>query len=319
MKIIGNPTCYGGKAIKKWPTYLKAFKEAGLDFEVEWTKASGDGIRIAKESSDEHQHLVVWGGDGTINEVVTGIGQTGFKNTLGVIPVGRGNDNAFNLRQTHNLEDIIEMLQNKQERIIDCIEINGGTRYCLGVAGAGLDADVAEQVINKNTRIIYNIALIRSFFRYRPRHLHIDIDDGRQVIDVKSLTTMIGNGQRVGSGLMVTPDAIIDDGLLDIMVVGNTGIIDSLITSTKLGKGTHFTNPKVKLYQGKKVVLTTESKKKVLSHAMGEFLGPLPQTFECKHKVLKVLRMSDAVLKREGWEKANAFSENLNKKEKILS
>ena len=314
MKIIANPTSFGGKAEKRWSEYESALKEAGFDFEIEWTIKRLQAINIAEEATKSHDLIVAFGGDGTVNEIVTGIGKTGFKSTLAILPVGRGNDNAFNIRQTKKIEDLIEMLENKQERIIDCIEINNGERYCMGVAGAGLDADVAEQVIDKSTNLIYKIALIKSFFRYRPRHLRVDIDDGRIVRDFKSLTTMIGNGQMIGSGLLVTPDAVIDDGLLDVMVVGNTGVFEALIVSKRLGKGTHITHPKIEILQGKKVTLTTDSKKKVQAHAMGEFLGPLPQTFECKHKVLKILRMSDAVLKREGWDKANAFSENIEKK-----
>ena len=117
MKIICNPATYGGKARKAWPKVVKALKEAGLDFEVEWTKGRNDAIRIVKESVDDHDVIVGYGGDGTINEIITGIGQTGFKTTLGIIPSGRGNDNAFNIRQTNKIEDIIEMLTEKQHRI----------------------------------------------------------------------------------------------------------------------------------------------------------------------------------------------------------
>lgn len=310
MKIICNPTSCGGKACKEWPKFENALKEAGLDFEVEWTKGINDATQIAKESMKEHEIVVGYGGDGTINEIVTAFGQTGFKNILGMIPSGRGNDNAFNLRQTNKIDDIVDMLVEKKYRTVDCIEINDGERYCLGVAGVGIDAIVAEAVWGKSSKIIYNIALMKSFFTYRPRHMNINIDDGRIVKDTKSLTTMIGNGQLVGSGKLVTPNAIIDDGLLDVMIVGNTGVIDSLITSARLSKGTHLTNPKVEVIRGKKVVISTNSKKRIPAHAMGERLGALPHKFVCLHKVLKVLRMSDEVLEREGWANANAFLEN---------
>ncbi|MCK5185389.1 MAG: hypothetical protein KAQ95_13850, partial [Candidatus Heimdallarchaeota archaeon] len=210
MKIICNPATYGGKARKAWPKVVKALKEAGLDFEVEWTKDRNDAIRIVKESIDDHDVMVAYGGDGTVNEILTGIGQTGFKTTLGIIPSGRGNDNAFNIRQTNKIEDIIEMLTEKQHRIIDCMEINNGDRYCMGIAGAGIDGYLSEIVHGKSTRIIYNIGLIRSIISYRPRHMRIDIDDGRVVRDGKFLTVMIGNGQRAGSKKMVAPNAIID-------------------------------------------------------------------------------------------------------------
>jgi YegS/Rv2252/BmrU family lipid kinase len=311
MKIICNPVSSAGKACKEWPKYEKALKDAGLDFEFEWTKDINDAIQIVKDSMKDHDLIVSFGGDGTVNEIVTALGQTGFKNTIGYIPIGRGNDNAFNLRQTNKIEDVIEMLVEKRHRVIDCIEINDGERYCLGVAGVGIDAVVAEAVYGKSSKMAYNIALIKSFFQYRPRHMNINIDDGRIVKDIKSLTTMIGNGQLVGGGKLVTPDAIIDDGLLDIMIVGNTGVFDSLITSAKLGKGTHLSHPKVEVIRGKQVEISTKSEKRIPAHAMGERLGALPHKFVCLHKVLKVLRMSDKILEREGWAEANTFLENV--------
>lgn len=311
MKIVCNPTTYGGRSRKEWPRYIKAFKEAGLDFEVEWTKGIGDGIRITKESIDEHDIICAYGGDGTFNEVVTAVGQTGFKTTVGLIPAGRGNDNAFSLRQTGELEDIVDMLIKKETRNVDCMEIDEGKRYCMGVAGAGIDAVVAEAVIGKKTRISYNLSLFKAFFSYRPRQMQINIDDGRVVRDLKSLSIMLGNGQRVGNGKMVAPNAIIDDGFIDVIIIGNTGIVESLFTSLKLNDGTHITHPKVEVIRGKKVVINTTAKKEVPTHAMGEMLDPLPHTFVCLPKILKVLRMSDDILLREGWHNANVFSENI--------
>lgn len=314
MKIIGNPTSSSGRAKKRWPDYKEALENAGFDADIVWTEKPGHAIEIAKEASESHKLIATYGGDGTVNEVITGIGQLGFKSTLAILPVGRGNDNAFNIRMTKNLDDLIEMLHNKEERLIDCIEINDGQRYCMGVAGAGLDADVSEQVYNKGgTRFVYYLALVRSIFRYRPRMMEIDVDNGTIVKEGKVLTAMVGNGQMIGAGMLVTPDAIIDDGLLDIMVVGNTGFVDTLITSAKLGKGTHLSNPKVNVYRGKTVTLTNKSKKKIFGHAMGEYVGELPIKFTCLPKKLKILKMSDEVLEREGWLDCNAFSANVSK------
>ena len=313
MKLICNPATYAGKALKRWPSIFKALKEAGLDFEVEWTKSPYEAIKIAKESVKEHDILVSYGGDGTITEVLTGIAQTGFKATLGVIPVGRGNDDAFNLRQTTKIDDVIEMLIEKKTRLVDCIEVDDGVKYCIGVAGTGLDGVVAERTYRKSNKIVYTLALIRAILSYRPRHMRIDIDDGKIVRDQKCLLVIAGNGRRVGANKMVTPNAIIDDGLLDVMICGDTGVIDTLITSAKLGKGTHIYHPKVEVLRGKKVYIENKSDKRIPSHAMGELLGPLPHKFVCIHKKLKVLRMSDAVLERAGWTHSDVFLENVKK------
>jgi len=310
MKIICNPATFGGKARKAWPAVVKQLKAAGLDFEVEWTKGRNDATRITKESIQDHNIIVGYGGDGTINEIVTGIGQSGFKATLGIIPAGRGNDNAFNLRQTKKIPDIIRMLTEKHTRMVDCIEINDGQRYCLGVSGAGIDGLVSEKSLGKSSRISYNLILVKSFFQYRPRHMHVDIDDGREVRDQKCLSVLICNGQHVGNGKKVAPNAIIDDGLLDVVVIGNTGVLESLITSRKLKDGSHIEHPKVEVLRGKKVVLATKAQKRIPVHAMGEPLGNLPLKFVCLHKKLKVLRMTEDILRREGWHNTNAFLEN---------
>lgn len=311
MKIICNPTTYGGKARKKWPKIVKKLKEAGLDFEVEWTKGINDAIRITKESIADHDIIVAYGGDGTVNEILTAIGQTGFKTTLGIIPAGRGNDNAFNVRQTDNIDDIIEMLTEKKHRLIDCMEINNGERYCMGIAGAGADAFLSEIVYGKRSKLVYNIGLVRTLFTYRPRLMHINIDDGREIREGKCLSVMIGNGQTAGNKKIVAPNAIIDDGLLEIVIIGNAGIWEAQITSRKLNDGTHITHPKVEVIRGKKVVLSSTSEKRIPAHAMGELLGELPHTFVCIHKKLKILRMSDKILRREGWHNASTFSANI--------
>lgn len=311
MKIICNPISYGGRARKAWPRVVKALKAAGLDFEVEWTKEIGDAIRITKESVKDHDIICAYGGDGTINEVLTGIGQTGFKTTLGMLPFGRANDNAFSVRQTSHLADLVDMLVNKETRTIDCLDINDGERYGLGVAGAGIDAVVAAMVVGKSTRISYNFSLLKGFFTYRPKSMQIDVDDGRITRDLKALSIILGNGQRVGNKKIVAPDAVIDDGLIDIAIIGNTRILETLITSMKLSDGSFTEHPKVETLRGKKVVISTTSSKSIPGHVMGEMLGPLPHKFVCLHRVLKILRMSDTILKREGWDKATVFSENL--------
>ncbi len=311
MKIICNPTTYGGKARKKWPKILMALKEAGLDFEIEWTKGINDAIKITKESIDDHNIIVAYGGDGTINEILTAIGQTGFKTILGIIPAGRGNDNAFNVRQTDKIDDIIDMLANKKHRIIDCMEINNGQRYCMGVAGAGVDGVLSELVYGKKTRLSYNIGLIRTLLTYRPRLMHIDIDDEREIREEKCLSVMVANGQSAGNRKLVAPNAIIDDGLLDVVIIGNAGIFESILTSRKLKDGTHITHPKVEIIRGKKIVLSSKSEKRILAHAMGELLGELPHTFVCVHKKLKILKMSDKIIQREGWHNASVFANNL--------
>ena len=117
--------------------------------------------------------------------------------------------------------------------------------------------------------------------------------------------------EKMNTGKDRHPDAIIDDGLLDVVILGDTNLIDTLVTSSKLEKGTHVTHPKCEVLRGKRIEITSNAKKRIPAHAMGEILGALPHTFECLHKKLKILKMSDEILAREGWANAKTFSENL--------
>ncbi|MHA1442622.1 MAG: diacylglycerol/lipid kinase family protein [Candidatus Heimdallarchaeota archaeon] len=301
MKIICNPTSYNGRARKNWPKYVKAFKENGLDFEVEWTKGVDDAIKIVKESVKDHKIIAAYGGDGTVNEVITGLGQTGFKNTLALIPQGRGNDNAFTLHITNKLQDVVQMLVRKEERKVDCIEVNDGSRYVVGVVGAGISGAVAYASLGAKTPFTYTKQLIKNIFTYKPDLMKVTIDDGEIIREGLMLDVAVGNGICAGNKKILCPDAIIDDGLIDITIVGNVKLLQKLIILGKLDKGTHVKHKAVEQLLGKKVVLENVSDHDIPRHFMGEKHGEFPYTFVMKPKALTVLKMPDHVLKRENW------------------
>ena len=301
MKIICNPNTYAGKARKNWPKFVKAFKDAGLDFEVEWTKGVNDAIRIVKESVEDHDIICAYGGDGTVNEVVTGIGQSGFKTTLGILPVGRGNDDAYSLQITNKMEDMVEMLVAQETRQVDCIEVNDGERYVVGLVGLGISGNVAEASLGTKTPFTYTLHLIKNLLTYKNVDMKMTLDDGKIIKDIKTLDVAVGNGICAGNKKILCPDAILDDGLLDITIVGNVGFFERFVILGKLGKGTHVKHKKVEQLHAKKVVLENTSGKEIARHFMGEMFGEFPYKFVCLPKALKVLKMPDHILKREGW------------------
>ena len=293
MKIIGNPTTYAGKSLKNWPKFVTAFKKAGLDFEVEWTKGVNDATRIVKESYKDHKIICAYGGDGTVNEVLTGIGQTGFKSTLCILPAGRGNDDAFTLQISNNLDDLVDMLLTKQQRKIDCIEVNKGGRYVMGIVGAGISGAVAEASLGQKSPGAYMFNLVKNILTYKPHPMKLTIDDGKIVRDINALDVAIGNGICAGNKMLLCPDAIIDDGLLDISLVGDVNFFEKLNILNRLKKGTHIKHKKVEQFNGKKVVLENVGEKALPIHFMGEMYGEFPYEFKCLHKALTVITMPD--------------------------
>lgn len=301
MKIICNPNSYAGKARRKWPEFIKAFKEAGLDFEVEWTKGVNDAIKITKESVKDHKIIGVYGGDGTVNEVVTGIGQTGFKNTLAVLPVGRGNDSAYSLHLTLKMEDMVEMLVKKEIRKVDCTEVNDGERYVFALVGIGLSGAVAEGAIGTKSPFTYTKNILANLFKYKPDPMKIDIDDGKIVRNANILDIAIGNGVCAGNKKILCPGAVIDDGLLDISIIGDVNFFQKLFILGNLSSGKHVKHKKVEQLLGKKVVVENLSGKKIPTHFMGEMYGEFPYKFVCKHKALSTLKMSDHITEKIKW------------------
>ncbi len=301
MKIICNPNTYAGKARKKWPKYIKAFKEAGLDFEVEWTKGVNDAIRITKESVKDHKIIGVYGGDGTVNEVVTGIGQTGFENTMAILPVGRGNDSAYALHLTLEMEDMVEMLVKKEVRKVDCTEVNDGERYVFSLVGIGISGAVAEGAIGAKTSFTYTKNLLANIFKFKTNHMKVDIDDGKIVREMNFLDIAIGNGVCAGNKKILCPGAVIDDGLLDITLIGDVNFIQKLYILGNLDTGKHVKHKKVEQLLGKKVVVENLSSNRVPNHFMGEMFGDYPYKFVCKHKVLSTLKMPDHITEKIKW------------------
>jgi len=303
LKIICNPNSYAGKARKKWPDFVKAFKEAGLDFEVEWTKGVNDAIRITKESVKDHKIIAVYGGDGTVNEVVTGLGQTGFKSTLAVLPVGRGNDSAYSLHITQKMEDMVEMLVKKETRNVDCTEVNGGERYVFALTGLGISGAVGEGAIGTKTPFTYTKNILKNIFTYKPNHMKINIDDGKIVRDMNMLDVAIGNGVCAGNKKMLCPNAIIDDGLLDITIIGDVNFFQKLLILGNLKTGKHVKHKLVEELRGKKIVVENLSGGRIPRHFMGEMFGEFPYTFICKHKALSTLKMPDHLTENIKWKR----------------
>ncbi len=301
LLIICNPETFAGRAKKKWPEHETAFKEAGIDFEVAWTNTRNHAIEIVKEKSNDHKIICAYGGDGTVNEVLTGIGQMGFKNTLCLLPAGRGNDNAFSLRITNKIDDLVEMLLAKETKKVDCIEANDGGRYVVGIVGAGISGAVAVSSLGQSSPGAYMFNLLRIILTYKPHPMRLTIDDGITIRELDALDVAIGNGICAGNKMLLCPNAKLDDGLLDITLVGNVNFVQKLIIVSRLKKGTHIKHKKVELLQGKKIILENLATKDLPIHFMGEQYGTFPFKFVCLPKALTVLKMPDKILQRERW------------------
>lgn len=239
--FIINPTSGKGKALKAADTIKNVCKEDKIDYEMHFTKGPGDATKIAKKYKNSKCTIFSVGGDGTLNEVVSGM--IGSKNALGVIPCGSGNDFY---RTLEKMDDGMHL--------IDVGKIN--RKYFINVASIGIDAEIGENAnIMKKMKVpknqIYNASIVYTFFKYKFKDIDFEIDNTKGKEKCTILT--ICNGTMYGGGYKIAPEASLSDGYFDVYFIKkiNKGLIPFLIG--KLKKGTHGEEKCVTKFKANKI------------------------------------------------------------------
>ncbi|MCK8823732.1 diacylglycerol/lipid kinase family protein [Fuchsiella alkaliacetigena] len=223
IKIIINPCSGRGRGRSSLKTIEQQFAEAGLDFDIELTSAAGEAIELAKEAVEADYSLVVaGGGDGTLNEVVTGIlaAESPYPR-LALIPVGTGNNLARALDIPLEAEGACQRII-KAEKVIKLDVAKVNDRYFLNSLGIGLNSQTvynANQGFDNMTgSIVYMLAAVQALSDYESVELEIRLDSG-ELIEGAFLMMVIGNGKVYSRALDLIPDYSINDGLLDLCLI----------------------------------------------------------------------------------------------------
>ncbi|MCL2764850.1 MAG: diacylglycerol kinase family lipid kinase [Treponema sp.] len=226
--IILNPAAGKGKAAKQYVKIDKFLRNCLKNFEIITTKNPGDALNIARELPLNIDDITVAaGGDGTCNEVVNGLLTRPAGNAppvFGVLPVGRGNDFASTPGIPVNIDNALEILLNSKTRLMDIGLVKGGFfpqgRYFINGVGIGFDTKVGFEAAKMKIRsgISYAIGALITIARYEPSPvLNIRYDDNE--VTLPATIVSVVNGRRMGGSFYMGPDALIDDGLLDICYV----------------------------------------------------------------------------------------------------
>jgi len=281
---IVNPAA--GKTCKYWSTIKRIFKEMEYDFEVQFTEKRGHATTIAAET-DGVDIIASVGGDGTLNEIVNGI--MGRDVTVSVIPTGTANDFVKSAGLFTDYVTASRNLYSPVRKIdVGCTAYGDRKRYFVGVAGMGFDGLVSKTTSQitktKLGTVPYLLGVLKHLSDYKSVEVSLTIDGVSW--DQKVMFVDVANGKYVGAGMTIAPHAEVDDGLFDIIVVGNFGRIESLIRLPTLYRGTHLKNPKVGFFRGRHVELTSEQSLSI--HVEGEYIGQTPASFDILEKALKV-------------------------------
>jgi diacylglycerol kinase (ATP) len=260
------------------------------DYQLLFTECAGDGERLARVAVERGAtRLVIAGGDGTVSEAVSGLLQCGRADAveIGLLPVGTGRDFARLLGLGTDLEAAVARLSTGQRRRVDagrirCRASDGGERVrCfLNIASIGLSAESARWLAARKGRrgpLSYLVSALVGLFRYAMPPVTIRVDD-RIVHEGRLSLAAAGNGQYFAGGMRVAPGALIDDGLLDVVVVDGMSIGASLLKFPSLVVGRHVHDRRVHVHRG--TAVRADSAAPVWIEADGEPVGMLPGTIE---------------------------------------
>jgi diacylglycerol kinase (ATP) len=284
IALLINPTSGGGRGARAGKAASARLSDAGLSVRELIGRDVRESQDLAREAVEAGVGgVVVVGGDGMIHLGLQAVGGSDVR--FGVIPAGSGNDFARGLGiPLGDPEAAADIVAGGHERKVDLGR--SGEQWFGGVVAAGFDArvnDRANRMRWPRGRARYNLAMLAELGVFRPIRYEMDLDGERWTTDAMLVT--IGNAPSYGGGMKVTPDAVLDDELLDVMVVKPISKARLLMVFPRVYSGSHVRLPYVEVRRARKVHVEADS---ITAYVDGERLGPLPQTFEAVPAALRV-------------------------------
>ena len=296
-KLIVNPIAGAGRTLKKWPHIRDLLKSIGLRFEHDITEAPKHAIELARAAVRKGYELVVCvGGDGTINEVVNGLYDSGAITdvTLGIISTGTGSDYIRTIGIPSRYEDACQRLLNPTKLQVDIGVVeyasNSGQlkRLFVNFAGLGFDAEVVRATTQKYKALggmpAYLLGLLTTLLCYKNRDITLKLDGQAQ--EKRVCSAVVNNGKYGGGSMLMAPDADPSDGLFDVLTIDDLSKPDLLWSLPRIYKGTHLTHPKVTMTRAKEVEI--ETRQRIFLQADGELLGEAPARFSLLPSALNI-------------------------------
>jgi len=303
-QVIVNPESNQGKTGKKWTQIKEMLKSFLKEFKYEFTKKPLDAVNISKAAIKDGNELIVGvGGDGTVNEIANGFYENNRiinpEAMLGMIPSGTGCDLSRSLKIPKGFRNALKVITGASPWKIDvgrvCYISNENReeeRYFLNITDFGFGGEVVEKMRQqgkKRNASSYLQCALSTFLSYKAKRLKIKVD-GRELELDDYMIGAVSNGRVFGKGMKIAPEAILDDGLFDLVLVKRMKLAEFLRNLMKLYSGTHLSHPKVMLVRGKKIEAeSVDESERVLIEVDGEQIGRLPVSFEILPNSLPVL------------------------------
>jgi YegS/Rv2252/BmrU family lipid kinase len=216
--IIANGKYRKSKTSKSIEIVKWVFDRAGKEYTFHFTEYAGQATEFAKELTEKGEtHLIAMGGDGTLHEILNGIVDPSKVN-LGVIPLGTGNDFATGVGIPEDVRQAAEIIAFKAAQHIDYIQLSCGIRS-INALGFGMDVEILKRAYQHrdSSRTKYLRAFISCLFTYKSHNFVVKCGDKEE--HHYGLIAALGNGKQIGGGIKLFPDAVVNDGYMDLVIV----------------------------------------------------------------------------------------------------
>ena len=284
IALLANPSAADGRSLKCLDIVRAELEARGAEYRMA-TPAGRDAARaVAREAAERGETVAAVGGDGTIGLIAGAL--RGTPGRLAVIPAGRGNDFARVMKIPADPAQAARVALDGHERLVDVGDVDGETFICI--ASFGLDSD-ANRIANDaklvNGNLVYLYAALKALIGWKHANFHVVIDG--QAHDMRGWSVAVANSKAYGGGMYLAPQAELDDGEFDVVMVSASSKLRALRDLPKVFKGTHAANSYVHTLRGKKVELSADRPFEI--YADGDPIGSLPATVSISPRSLKVL------------------------------
>jgi len=268
------------------------FSEWTLDIRV--TEYDKHAEKIARElCNDVCDAVLVCGGDGSLNQAANGIfSSNNPKTPMAIWPSGTGNDFVKTLEVPRSFQELRANIEQGNFVAVDfpCMEWDGKKRAFLNVTDLGLGGCVAFDMTRSKRRLgsflTYQWLIVKNLLRFKKRAIRFDLDGNN--FEARAMNFVVANAKYFGSGLGISPESLVADGQLEVIVIGDLNIFEYLYFVPKVRKCKKLSYRKIQYYSAKKISIETEVPMPI--DMDGEFVGFSPMIISVQHSLNLVVR-----------------------------
>jgi YegS/Rv2252/BmrU family lipid kinase len=285
--LLVNPTAGGGRAGRVAPAVEQALARHGLRARRVDTRDLDHARALAAEAARAGETIVTLSGDGMVGAVADVLRGTPGA-LMGILPGGRGNDLARVLGIPEDPIEACAVIAHGTPRAMDLGEV--GSAAFVGIASAGFDSDanrIANEAPPRLGNLVYAYGALRALISWRAASFKLVLDPPGEPLSFSGYSVAAANSRAYGGGMRLAPDALLDDGLLEIVVIERVSKLRFLANLPKVFRGTHVQLPSVRVFRAGEVEISAD--RPFTLYADGDPIGELPVRVRAAKQAIRVL------------------------------